>query len=161
MRSEAWREFLIGATCGLLLGLNWFLPRRGDGVLYLSPLLAGALIVYLARRTRNLAATGHGWRNDLVVTAKTGVDAAVVYILIQNAMYYGMSGRGPFSRAFPPEHHLEWAFVKSLMTNTLIQGLTMVPLATIIGGFAARFLLRAREHKSRESESSRERIIVR
>ena len=59
-----------------------------------------------------------------------------------------MSGRGPFSLAFAPEHYLEWGFVKSLMTNTLIQGLTLVPLATIIGGFAARFLLRARARKS-------------
>lgn len=50
-----------------------------------------------------------------------------MFVLIQDAMYYGMSGRGPLSIAYAPDHYVEWGLVKALMTNALILGLTMVP----------------------------------
>jgi hypothetical protein len=152
MRSEARRQFLIGGTCGLLLFLT-FVPRN-YGAPFLWPLLSGALVVYLAGRSQKFAAVGSGWQNDLLVTARTGTVAAVVYILISVAWFYGMSGRGPFSIAFAPEHYIELGFAKVLMTNVLILGLLLVPLVTIIGGVAAGFLLRARERKSDEGKSS-------
>lgn len=63
MRSDAWREFLIGVSCGVLFGLSWLLPRH-YATPYLWPLLGGAFVLYLAR-------SGYApWRRDNIRVAR-------------------------------------------------------------------------------------------